>query len=415
MKTWITYIAAILMGLATSLLFSSFPATAGILSSVSSYLINIGVFIAIPVTFITLSSGTASLMKDRKGFRTFGISLLWAIVSAVVMASAAALLFVVNPVSFPVTSSAGSAPGALSSHVSYMLTTATSSLFPINAFWTIGTTTRFIFPLIVVSWILGLALKPSADIIRPAYTTMNSFSEVMYRISRTYSVLGFFIVYFASASMFTQMYQEKTLLAVPEYAKSLGIAIGAVFIIVIPLLYAIFTGFRKNPYKVIYRALAPALMGLTTENIITAIPLNESIARNSLGVQKRIASTVTPLMAVIGKGGRAFISVLSLLSLFQATTETSPSSTVIIITALTAAAVSFISSASNGTEALMITVITLQLLGINLYGGENAMIAFMPLLCGIGTMLDAALTACANSIAASAVGTDIEVPYKDTI
>ena len=72
-------------------------------------------------------------------------------------------------------------------------------------------------------------------------------------------------------------------------------------------------------------------------------------------------------------------------------------------------------SASNGTEALMITVITLQLLGINLYGGENAMIAFMPLLCGIGTMLDATLTACANSIAASAVGTDIEVPYKDTI
>ena len=365
MKTWITYLAALLMGLATAMLFGSFPQTEGILSAVSEYFIGFGILIAVPVAFITLASSVASLGRDGRGRKVFGMSLLWAIASTAVLSAAAAIVFIAMPEGFPVTSSAGSAPGTLTSHVAYLMGTSSSS--------------------------------------------------IMYRISRTYSVYGFIIVYLASSSFFVEVYQEKTLFAAPGFAKLLAISLIAAAIVVLPLLYGIFTGFRKNPYKVIYRALAPALMGLTTENIITAIPLNESIARNSLGVQKRIASTVTPLMAVIGKGGSAFISVLSLLSLFQATTETSPSSTVIIITALTAAAVSFISSASNGTEALMITVITLQLLGINLYGGENAMIAFMPLLCGIGTMLDAALTACANSIAASAVGTDIEVPYKDTI
>ena len=415
MKTWITYIAAMLMGLATALLFGSFPYTAGILSSVSSYLISLGVFITIPIMFITIPAGTASLMKDRKGWRSAGASLLWAVVSSLVLSFAAALVFIIRPEAFPVTSSAGSAPGALASHVSYMLSSAKSALFPINAFWTVSSTTRFIVPLIIIAWILGLALKPSADVIRPAYTTMNSFSEVMYRISRTYSVYGFLLVFVSSASFFTDIYQEKTLFAVPEYAEFLLIAAAAAILVVLPVLYAVFTLFRKNPYRIIYRSIAPSLMGLTTASTIASIPLSESVARHSLGVQKRIASTATPLLAVIGKGGSAFVAVLSLLSLFLSTAESAPSGTVIAATAGTAAIVSLFSSASAGTEALMITVTTLSLLGINLYGAENALIAFMPILCGMGTMIDNLIIGCGNSIASRFVGTDVEVPYRDTL
>ena len=415
MKTWITYIAAMLMGLATSLLFGTFTQTAGILSSVSSYMISLGVFISIPVIFITLASGTASLMKDKKGKKVFGFSLLWSVVTAIILAFAAAVVFIAKPEGFPVTSSAGSAPGTLLSHVSYMMSSAGSAMYPLNAFWTLASTTRFILPLIIISWILGLALKPSADIIRPAYTTMNSFSEVMYRVSRTYTVYGFFLVFITSASFFTDVYQEKTIFAVPEYAKLLTIAAIAAVIIVLPLLYAIFTGFRKNPYKVLYRSIASMLMGFTTSNIVAAIPVNESIARQNLGVQKRIASTATPLLSVIGKGGSAFVAVLTMLTLFTETTESMPSASVIAITAITAAAVSFASSVSAGTEIAIITVITLQLLGINLYGAENAIVAFLPILGGLATMIDSLIVSFGNSVVATAVGTDVEIPYRDTI
>ena len=415
MKTWITYIAAMLMGLATSLLFGTFTQTAGILSSVSSYMISLGVFISIPVIFITLASGTASLMKDKKGKKVFGFSLLWSVVTAIILAFAAAVVFIAKPEGFPVTSSAGSAPGTLLSHVSYMMSSAGSAMYPLNAFWTLASTTRFILPLIIISWILGLALKPSADIIRPAYTTMNSFSEVMYRVSRTYTVYGFFLVFLTSASFFTDVYQEKTIFAVPEYAKLLTIAAIAAVIIVLPLLYAVFTGFRKNPYKVLYRSIASMLMGFTTSNIVATVPINESIARQNLGVQKRIASTATPLLSVIGKGGSAFVAVLTMLTLFTETTESMPSASVIAITAITAAAVSFASSVSAGTEMAIITVITLQLLGINLYGAENAIVAFLPILGGLATMIDSLIVSFGNSVVATAVGTDVEIPYRDTI
>ena len=157
------------------------------------------------------------------------------------------------------------------------------------------------------------------------------------------------------------------------------------------------------------------LMGFTTSNIVAAIPVNESIARQNLGVQKRIASTAAPLLSVIGKGGSAFVAVLTMLTLFTETTESMPSASVIAITAITAATVSFASSVSAGTEIAIITVITLQLLGINLYGAENAIVAFLPILGGLATMIDSLIVSFGNSVVATAVGTDVEIPYRDTI
>ena len=53
------------MGLAAALLMSSIDLAYEIISSVSSFLVSFGMFITIPVVFISFASGTASLMKDR--------------------------------------------------------------------------------------------------------------------------------------------------------------------------------------------------------------------------------------------------------------------------------------------------------------------------------------------------------------
>ena len=403
------------MGLSSAMLFGTFPQTADILSAVSTYLINLSVFIAVPVLFITFASGTASLMKDRRGRKVALFSILWAIVTTILLSLAAVLIYTIRPVSFPVTSTAGSAPGTLITHASYMLGSSESALYPLNAIWSIASATRFIVPVVIIAWILGLALKPSADIIRPAYTVMNSFSEVMYRISRTFTVLGFFIIYIASASFFAELYEEKTVIASPAYAILTALAVAIALLFLIPFIYAIFTGFKKNPYKAIYRSLAPALFSFVTANTIAALPASESIARQNLGVQKRIASTTIPLLSIIGKGGSAMVSVIALLSLFQATTGEIPSATVSAAVAAVAAVISFVSSAAIGTEALVIAVVTLQILGINLYGAENALIAFSPIICGAGACIDTLLSCIGSSIAAAAIETDVEVPYKDII
>ena len=415
MKTWITYITALLMGLATALIFGDSHAALSVLSGLSSFMVNLGVCIAIPVIAITFSSGIASLRKDRKGGKCVSANILWAIATTIILSLIAAAVSAFFPTSFPVTSTAGNPQEMLSSHVSYIFSNGYSALYPRNAFLTLASSTYFIVPVLIVSWILGLALKPSSDIIRPAYTTMNSFSEVMYRISRTCAVYGFFLVFASSSYSFLSLYQEKTIQAAPRFAIMLCIGALVSMLIVIPLLFAVFTGFKKNPYKALYRSLPAAIAGLSAMNGVSIIPIEEGISRYSLGVQKRISSVSIPLLSVIGKGGSAFVSAIAMISLFEATTGTMPKLSVMLIAAAAAALVSLISSSAIGTEAIFIIVLSLRILGINLYGAENAVLALLPLIGGIGAMIDALIATLGSNIAAVFVDTDIDVPYKDTL
>ena len=186
-------------------------------------------------------------------------------------------------------------------------------------------------------------------------------------------------------------------------------------LILLPLLFAAFTGFKKNPYKALYRSLPAAIAGLSAMNGVSIIPIEEGISRYSLGVQKRISSVSIPLLSVIGKGGSAFVSAIAMISLFEATTGTMPELSVMLIAAAAAALVSLISSAAIGTEAIFIIVLSLRILGINLYGAENAVLALLPLIGGIGAMIDALIATLGSNIAAVFVDTDIDVPYKDTL
>ena len=86
-----------------------------------------------------------------------------------------------------------------------------------------------------------------------------------------------------------------------------------------------------------------------------------------------------------------------------------------LIAAAAAALVSLISSSAIGTEAIFIIVLSLRILGINLYGAENAVLALLPLIGGIGAMIDALIATLGSNIAAVFVDTDIDVPYKDTL
>ncbi len=402
------------MGLATALLFGDTPSAATLLSSISSYLVSIGVFISVPVIALTFPAGIASLGKDRKGGKVFSATLSWAAVTAIVLSLLAAS-FILFPISFPTTSTAGSAPATLANYAMGRAGAALSSLFPVNPFLTLATCVDFIFPLLIILWILGLSITPSCDVIRPAYTVMNSFSEAMYRLSRTYAVFGFFIVAISSASAFMAIYQEKTLIAVPRFAAYFAGAALLAMLAVIPLLFGIFTGFRKNPYKIIYRSIAPMLLSLMTGRANAAIPVCESIARQNNGVQKRVSSVSIPIMSVIGKGGSAFISVLTLLSLFMATAMEVPSPAVAFSAAGAALILSFASSAATGAETAFIVVASLDLLGINLYGAENAIIAVLPFLAGLGVMIDSLLAIMGASVASLAIGTDANIPYSDAI
>ena len=404
METWLTYLAALLMAGATAFTFSSSSSLFGMMSTLTSYLTGIAAFLFLGASIVTIASGTASLRKNKLGGKVLFTTVLWAIVTTLVLSVFGVYVARFSNVIFPVSASAGgNYSEVISSYVASSDPLLSSSFL-----------SKVFIPALIASFILGVALTPTSDVIRPAYTVMNSFSEVMYRIQRTLAYFGACYVYVAGTSFFLGLWNEKTFFAVPQPFIALLVALFVVVLIVLPLLFALFTGFKKNPYGVIGRGLSGIITAFVSGNIFASSLISESLSRSNLGIQKRISSTVTPLSVVISRGGTAFVSTITVITLLK-TLGADISISALLLIALAISLSSFLSSLFSGIEVAAVSVIALRMLNINVYGAEAAIVSLIPFVNGCGLLIDMVISLMANAIAGYRTKTDAKIPLKDTI
>lgn len=389
---------------ATAYTFSSSTPLLKMMSAATSFLTGVAALLFLVVSFVTIASGTASLRKNRLGGRTVRITIFWAVVTTVILSILGVILANGLPQIFPVSSSAGG-------NYTEVLSSFTSSTDALDSGSIIG---KFFLPLVFAAFILGAALTPSSDVIRPAYTVMNSFSEAVYRIQRTAAYFGAFYVYVAGTAFFLNIWQEKTAFVSPEPFVALALSVLLVIMVVLPLLYAIFTGFRKNPYGVVGRGLAGLLTAFLSSNIYASSLMGESLSRSNMGIQKRISSTATPLSILIARGGTAFVSTLTTVTLLK-TLGAEISTFALVILALTISGLSLVSSFFPGVEIAVVSVFAIRFLNINVYGAEAAIVALLPILNGFAVMIDVLISFMASAIVGARTKTDAKIPLKDTI
>ena len=389
---------------ATAYTFSSSTPLLKMMSAATSFLTGVAALLFLVVSFVTIASGTASLRKNRLGGRTVRITIFWAVVTTLILSILGVILANGIPQIFPVSSSAGG-------NYSEVLNSFTSSIDALDAGSIIG---KFFLPLVFAAFILGAALTPSSDVIRPAYTVMNSFSEAVYRIQRTAAYFGAFYVYVAGTAFFLNIWQEKTAFVSPKPFVALALSVLLVIMVVLPLLYAIFTGFRKNPYGVVGRGLAGLLTAFLSSNIYASSLMGESLSRSNMGIQKRISSTATPLSILIARGGTAFVSTLTTVTLLK-TLGAEISTFALVILALTISGLSLVSSFFPGVEIAVVSVFAIRFLNINVYGAEAAIVALLPILNGFAIMIDVLISFMASAIVGARTKTDAKIPLKDTI
>ncbi len=389
---------------ATAYTFSSSTPLLKMMSAATSFLTGVAALLFLVVSFVTIASGTASLRKNRLGGRTVRITIFWAVVTTLILSMLGVILANGLPQIFPVSSSAGG-------NYTEVLSSFTSSIDALDSGSIIG---KFFLPLVFAAFILGAALTPSSDVIRPAYTVMNSFSEAVYRIQRTAAYFGAFYVYVAGTAFFLNIWQEKTAFVSPKPFVALALSVLLVIMVVLPLLYAIFTGFRKNPYGVVGRGLAGLLTAFLSSNIYASSLMGESLSRSNMGIQKRISSTATPLSILIARGGTAFVSTLTTVTLLK-TLGAEISTFALVILALTISGLSLVSSFFPGVEIAVVSVFAIRFLNINVYGAEAAIVALLPILNGFAVMIDVLISFMASAIVGARTKTDAKIPLKDTI
>ena len=426
MKTWLTYLAAAAMGLAFQVTFKESSFFYSSMNFMASMVAKLGVFIVFPLVFFAMTAGTSSLARKKGGNSFVWLSsFFWSLLTTVVMTISAALLFKLVPASFPMvqsTASGANAAGIVQDSALYnAFSELTSSRLALanplstNAFLNLVKSSDSLLPAMFLALVMGYAARPTSEVMRPAYQVLNSISEAMFRLARQTAKVLWIAVFFISGTWFETLWLNGTVFASWRFITMLCIIGFGTFLIVIPLVYAIATGFKRNPYRQIIRLLSAATAAFFSVNSLFALPALYTDCRINLGIRKNIVSTSLPIHNVLTKGGSAMMGTLCSCALVLAANGSMPSATQTITIALACTAVSFASSLHAGYEVLFCATCALGLIGAGTSDNMASLVGMLPLVNGIALLFDTMLSGLGTSFTACNLNADCNIVEKDTV
>jgi hypothetical protein len=118
---------------------------------------------------------------------------------------------------------------------------------------------------------------------------------------------------------------------------------------------------------------------------------------------------------MFAKGGSAMISVFTILSLIYSATGGLPEVSIIIFIILCSFFVSLISSVFLGFGVFFITYVTMKIVGIDLANAEMSLVGILPLLSGLGAILDSYISTLCTASTSFWLETEVDVPYEDIL
>ena len=421
MKTWLTYLAAAAMGLAFELTLRNSAAFVSCMTIFTDVVLKLGIFLVFPLAFFSMTAGTASLSR-KKGHGSFMLlsTFFWAIYTAAALAVVAAVFFTIFPAAFPVprTSQASAQQaaglyGALANSTLDKLYAA--SPLSINAFLNFIKSSDCLLPVILIALIFGYAIRPTTEVVRPAYIVLNSLSEAMFRLAKKVAQFLWIGIFFIAGTWFDRLWTDGTVFVSWKFIVLICITgLGGIFL-VLPLIYGICTGFRRNPYRQIARLFSSGVAAFFSVNYLFSQPTLYTDCRINLGIQKNIVSTALPIHSIITKGGTALVSTLCTCSFVYAANGAMPSLVQTITIALACTLVSFLCCLHAGYEVLFATAFALEILDVNVSGAEFAIIGLLPLLNGLAMVFDVLLSGLGTSFTAYQLKADCYIRDKDTI
>lgn len=421
MKTWLTYLAAAAMGLAFELAFHGSGFYLSFVTFMADVMLKLGIFIVFPLAFFTMTSGTASLTRKRGHNSYVWLStILWATFTTAVLSIAAGLLFRVFPAELPSTSTTPVNAVQASELTSLIVGSTEAKLsaanpLSFNSFFNFIKSSDCLLPIILIALIFGYAIRPTSEVIRPAYNTLNSISEVMFRLAKLIARFLWIGVFFISGVWFNHLWTDATVFYSWRFVVLCCIIGFGMLFVIIPLVYGIMTGFRRNPYRQIVRLLSSGVASFFSVNYLFSLSTLYTDCRINLGIQKRVVSSALPLHSLITKGGSSLVSSMCTCALLFGATGAAPTALQTVTIALACTLASFICSVHSGYEVVFITTYALGILNVNAGGAQFAIIGMLPMLNGMALLLDVMLAGLGTSFTACHLNADCYITAEDNV
>jgi Na+/H+-dicarboxylate symporter len=409
MKTWITYPAAIIFGLASTLLLQDWQPYVDFLGTVEPIARQLGLFVLFPVVFSLFTAAVASLRRYKETVIVFSSAIFWGLVSALLLSFIGMGLAIVLPFRFsPISGAETVLPEFFDFSSFYRMFIAE------NAFNQFSLTTTSLLPLIVLSLVFGIALRPDREAIRPAYVVVNSFAEAMMRLARIFTALGAALVLVISAKWFLDFPMFPLSQGNLWFGLGLLIAVLVAVLLVLPLLFGLSTLFRGgNPYKILLGSLGALLAGGFSGSLLFATTPLLAMNQHNCGGHKRVVGIATPLLTIFGRGGSAMVASYSIIMILSGTGTNLSFQTMIFI-ALFSALFSFASAFTPGLEVVFIIVFSMGgITGDGMSILQTGIMVLLPSLQMAGLVTDVAVNTFGTTFGSRVVSPDDRVTIED--
>lgn len=411
MKTWILYTGSILFGFAATLLLGAWQPYATFITFMVPMVKDISLFLLFPIVFILFMAESASLRRHKDAPLLFFSTLFWSLFTTIILTLSAMGLSLLLPESFTQFAQVATQDAPVLQSVTFE--GIRTLLFSNNAFTQFTKSTTSLLPILVVAGIIGYALKPDYEVLRPAYVVTNSFAEVIMRLSRILTYLAAIALFFLSAfismqsNLITALYK-----ALPISLMYIAVVLIALTLL-LPLLFALVTGFKRgNPYAILFNSFASIVTSFfymsTLESTISMIALGE----HNSNVKKRVAGTAFPLYTIIGKGGSAMIATFTLLLIFKNSGTIQLTIVPLLLLTLFASLVSLLSSFVPRFEVLFIMIFTYSgLFGTLLETPGSFILLLFPFIQGLAAVIDSSIAILGAAFTSRIISDDQKTPY----
>jgi Na+/H+-dicarboxylate symporter len=301
MKIWIKYLIAAVLGAAIGLII---PINNLVLDSLSTLAINILRIMLVPLFLFSIPVAVHELHGDKKLLRTIVRCTIYsglAILLLTLIGTAGAILFSTSRI--PLGSESGTTM-FLPSLQQLLL-----SGFPNNIFNSLSGS-DYVLPILLLGIVLGLAFSNDKNAVKPVLQLSDAMSRIVWHINSFIIEIFPLPLIFLSAARIKEIKNINDFLPYSKLFQLLGIEIIIVLVVLLPLL--LFIGARrKNPLRVLYALIAPALIAAISADAYAPGGILLRHLKESLGVRRRVGSLAAPLAMVLGRPGTAMVSATS--------------------------------------------------------------------------------------------------------
>ncbi|RPJ09191.1 MAG: dicarboxylate/amino acid:cation symporter [Spirochaetaceae bacterium] len=312
MKIWVKLLLGAVIGFIIAFFLPESADTGIILGQIAQIVINIGKYAIFPLVFFSLIISIWELRAERKLLALFKKCFFYLLLSTVLLSAIGTISGILLPTQ--------KIPGAGDLTIPAIPLTELfmNNIFPDNLFSILIQSGFSLFPIIVLALLIGLNVDYEKQFTRPVISFADGMSRTMYHINSLFVEIFWIGMIAVGAARF---FSIKTVKGTEAFLPLFITLIADVVIIVAgvyPLILFFLTK-KKNPYKIMYAGLGPAITAFLSGDPYLSLGMLTKHSRENLMGPRATNNPIFSLATVFSRAGTALVVSVSFVLLRKVT------------------------------------------------------------------------------------------------